>query len=491
MDPLPAVVSSPRGGAQRRNLLILSGLAIAIKCVLYLLDPRPALFMGDSASYLATAYLNYIPPDRSFVYGYLLKAIALWPHSLAMAVQTQVAMGAISCCILAWLLIRYVRLSLLAAAFLVCICAIEPLQLLSERYVLTEASATLLLAVMIWIAFAYYENGRLWLLLVDALVGVVLISFRIAYLPFVIASSLLLPFFSPAARSAAIAAVRYRRLAMRTWMPVALTLVLSIAASQLLLRQYRLLYRAMFNPTLRPAYLYHDGYFLLSDFAPIVTPGDYPIAQDRAWVFSRIGIPLADRREREQQHWYPNGICQIMKQVPRQGEYRGNRMARLTALHAIRRDPPGAIRLALASASDYFDADYLRETIRLDQALTLQLTPADAARLWRLFHFARRPEDDNSLVRRWYRFVWPWYIALIFVPPLYLIVLLWLRRWTNAIHWYLLLPTALIVFTSTVLVGRPTVRYETALGWLVFLLIGTVLKLLATSRTAKSAGALS
>lgn len=481
-----AVVPMRRGDRRRRNFLLLCALGTAIKIVLYFVDSRPALFMGDSASYLATAYVNYIPPDRSFAYGYLLKAIALWPNSLETVVQTQVAWSALSCCVLGWALLRYLRLPLLPAAMLVGICAVEPLQLLSERFVLTEAAATLLLSLMIWTAFAYSESSRIWLLLLDALLGVILVSFRMAYLPFVIASSLLVPLLSPAARTPAITGFRYWRVPERKWMSVALSLVLSVAASQVLLRQYRLLYRALFNPSLRPAYLYQEGYFLLSDFAPIVTPDDYPIAKDRAWVFSHVGIPLGDRRGREQQHWLPNGLCEVIKRVPGQGEYRGNRMARLTALNAIRRDPAGAIRLAVASASDYFDSGYLKEAIAFDQGVNLRLSPAEAVPIRQFFAFVRRPEDDNTVIRRWQRFAWPWYIALIFVPAVYLIALASLRRYTRAIDWYLVVPAALIVFTSTVLVGRPTVRYETALGWLVFLLIGTVLARSCHTKPEKS-----
>lgn len=439
--------------------------------------------MGDSGSYLATAYRNYIPPDRSFVYGYLLKAIALWPHSLLTVVQTQVAISAASCSVLAWLLVRHLRLPLLPAAILAALCAVEPLQLLSERYVLTEAGTTLLFSLSIWTAFSYHENGRLWLLPVTALLGAMLISFRVAYLPFVLASSVLIPLLSPRARAAIQAARRRRASTWRAWMPIALSLVLSVVVSQVALREYRILYRSIFNARLWPAYIYHDGYFLLSDFAPLVAPEDYPIARDRSWVFSRIKVPLGDRRLREQQHWFSDGICQVIKRVPGQGEYRGNRMARLTALHAIRRAPLRAIDLVLASASDYFDVEYLRQSIALDQGSGLRLSPANAERIQQLFGFAPTSEDDNSMVRRWSRLAWPWYIALLVVPGVYVAALLLLWRRARTIDWYLALPATLIVFTSTVLVGRPTVRYETTLAWLAFLIAGRML-VLCSPKTA-------
>lgn len=470
----PAISRLPRT-AEKWNALLLCCIAVAVKCIVYLIDARPALFMGDSGSYLATASINYIPPDRSFVFGYLLKWIALWPHSLETVVQTQVAFSAISCCVLGWLLLRHFRISLPLSAILVSLCAIEPLQLLSERYVLTEATATLLFALHVWTAFAYCRRGSFWLLLLQAGIGVLLISIRIGYLPLVLFSSLLLPLLSPVARSSLLATLRHRAPPLRKWVPVALSLLLSVAATQCLLRGYQLLYGSLFNPKLRPAFLYNDGYFLLSDFAPLVTPDDYPVPQDRAWVFSHTTVPLKDRRAREPQRWMAGGICTVIEHVPGQSEFHGNRLARLTALHAIRRNPLGAVRLILGSVADYFDKPYLMGTILTDEAIRLKLSPHDASYFRDFYGFSRKPDDDNTLTRRWHRLLWPWYPALILIPVLYLITVVLLRRSALAIHWYLLLPAAAVWATAAITISRPTPRFETSLAWLTFLLIGSVL----------------
>lgn len=433
--------------------------------------------MGDSGSYLATAYINYIPPDRSFVYGYFLKWIALAPHSLEPVVITQVVMSIASCCIPAWLLLNYCGLSFRASALLVFLCAIEPLQLLSERYVLTEATATLLFAVLVWIAFSYSRSGRWWLLIGQALAGVLLVSVRVAYLPLVIFSALLVPLLSPRAREAVKAIVRRRHLSLRGSVPIVISLLLSAAACQFLLSEYKLLYRSLFNPTLRPAFLYHDGYFLLSDFAPLVKPEDYPIAQDRAWVFSHVTIPLGDRRNREPQRWSQGGICEAIKDLPRQGEYRGNRMARLTALHAVRRDPGGVFRLMIGSVADYFDQSYLQGTLLTDEAFQLNLSQHDQDYFRRVYGFVRQAGDDDSLTRRWHRFLWPWYPALLLIPLAYAGVLLLGWRYTSAVQWYLLLPAGAVWATSAITVSRPTARFETSLGWLAFLLAGSAWRL--------------
>jgi hypothetical protein len=58
-------------------------LVFAIKLLLLWLDPTPQLYMGDSASYIWTALTEWIPADPSYFYGYLVRWLAVWPHSFA------------------------------------------------------------------------------------------------------------------------------------------------------------------------------------------------------------------------------------------------------------------------------------------------------------------------------------------------------------------------------------------------------------------------
>lgn len=471
LHPLPGLSASRSIGTGVRNLLIVCGIGIIIKALFYFLDPRPAIFMGDSAAYLDTAAHDYIPPDRSFTFGYLLKLIALWPHSLNTVVLTQLAMSTAACCILAIILLRYLRLSLAPACILTALCAMEPLQLLSERYVLTEATATFLFAALIWTAFAYWRTGRFWLLLILSPVGVLLISVRVAFLPAVLLLSVAVPLLAPPTRTS------------RRWMVVTIGLMLSIASSQFLLREYRLLYRSLYNPKVRPAYLYADGYFLLSDFAPVVTPADYPDDGSRAWVFSHLGVPLSDPQARDAQRWWNNGLCTVIEHAPGLNDYTGNRVARKTALHAIRRNPVGFARLVLINISGYFQRPFLKKMITMDEEYGWQLTSKESTFFRDLFGFTHRSSDDDSLIHKWHRFTWPWYPLLILVPGLYTFALAVLHRRASSIDWFLLLPAWSLWITAAVTISRPTPRYETPLAWLAFALAGTVWQLTRTRRS--------
>ena len=62
---------------------------IAVKAAWLAVDADPAVFFGDSESYLATALEGWIPPDRSFVYGYILRPFAVWLTCAHLAVRPQ------------------------------------------------------------------------------------------------------------------------------------------------------------------------------------------------------------------------------------------------------------------------------------------------------------------------------------------------------------------------------------------------------------------
>ncbi len=113
-----------------RRLLYLLLAIFLIKGLFLLIDSRPGFFLGDSESYLFTATSGWIPDDRSFVYGYFLRYIALSAHSLRVMVLIQACLSAISAWLLSLYLVRYFRVHFFIAAACGVLCAAEPLQLL-------------------------------------------------------------------------------------------------------------------------------------------------------------------------------------------------------------------------------------------------------------------------------------------------------------------------------------------------------------------------
>lgn len=73
-------------GGERRfelaPLLCIFFLVAACKCAFYIAAPYPSFHFGDSGAYLTTALIKWIPPDRSFIYGFLLRPLVLSSHAL-------------------------------------------------------------------------------------------------------------------------------------------------------------------------------------------------------------------------------------------------------------------------------------------------------------------------------------------------------------------------------------------------------------------------
>src|SRR5689334_12901225 len=88
------------------SLLLTLAAIVCVKSVFLLIDSRPSYLFGDSEAYLTTATVGWIPPDRSFVYGLLLRAIAYRLHSLEAIIYVQALLSALASWILAVALAR-------------------------------------------------------------------------------------------------------------------------------------------------------------------------------------------------------------------------------------------------------------------------------------------------------------------------------------------------------------------------------------------------
>ena len=72
-------------------------------------------------------------------------------------------------------------------------CALDPCQLVWERYVMTETFSLLVYVLVLYWSLAYLRDRRLWQLAVVQALSVLLIGFRMSYLLVVQACTILLP----------------------------------------------------------------------------------------------------------------------------------------------------------------------------------------------------------------------------------------------------------------------------------------------------------
>ena len=113
---------------------------VAVRGAWFLSDRTPMLFLGDSMSYIQTALTGWIPPDRSFLYGYVVRLLGVLPGSLSGLIAFQVACGVVAGLFLAAVILETIGPRPLLAGTLALLWAgFEPLSLLWERYVMARS----------------------------------------------------------------------------------------------------------------------------------------------------------------------------------------------------------------------------------------------------------------------------------------------------------------------------------------------------------------
>src|SRR4029077_14635772 len=136
---------------------------------------------------------GWIPEDRSYFYGYLVRWLALFPHSFTPLLVIQALASGATAIVFALICSRFFELSNTLWFLFGLICALDPLQLVWERYVMTETFSLLVYVLVLYWSLAYLRDRLLWQLAVVQALSVVLISFKMSYLLVVQASTTLLP----------------------------------------------------------------------------------------------------------------------------------------------------------------------------------------------------------------------------------------------------------------------------------------------------------
>lgn len=425
---------------------------LVVKAAIFLIDHRPGLFLGDSQSYLYTALTGYIPDDRSFVYGYFLRLIALWPHSLLNMVVVQTVLSAVSTWLLGFGLLRYANANMGIAAAFTLLCAVEPLQLLYERFMMTETLATFLFCIYFLLCAEYIRRGKIRVLILAQILAVCLISIRISFLPLILLLSVLVPVLGP----------------VREWRKVLTALLAAIVISQSLLYGYRAWNGSLLNR--QPAYLYKDGVLLLGAFSPIVKPVDYPIASQRKAIFSGLKTDVPFPTYRVYQTWADDGLCnRVIREL--KDVQLTNRIARKTAIHAALRDPIGVFKLAVLTFREYMNAQRLQGFIYIDELRNDPFPPDITKTLRDRMNFQTTGNDTDTPVMKWHASGLRWYqFILCFClgsPFLLLLVPRELRKLTllGVVSCLCFLAGALLPVDHTI------PRYLTTAAWMVLFLL--------------------
>ena len=458
----------------------------ALKLLLFAIDSTPKLYMGDSGSYIWTALRGWIPPDRSFFYGYVIRWTALWTGSLTWLLVVQVCLSAITCILFASITRVIFELPEKWSYVFGFLCAIDPLQLLYERYVMTEAISLFLYAFVIYYSLLYLKTRRLQNLVVLQAASVLLIGFRMSFLLQVQIDTIILPLlaFAPDVLK------RIRRRPIAEASPrspaqvCAAHLLLSVMLMFLLHAGYKRTNGWLSHR--EPDYLYSTGTTLLAYLAPVLQPEDAPDPRLGDLIRRGDEFQLKDLRSRNAQRFRPGHLIDRLRKLE-PDQLKANSLAKKTALHALWRDPLGVLGIGWRIYLSYWNVATLKRFAELDFSFR---TPPDdklMARLASRFHLSYSKGTIMSPAQVYYVMAWPYYFLILLAPLLssLAITLKSLRRYAIVLFVHIS-----IMMAMAMTFGSHSIRYLQPISFttLLVLALGAKIALQSFRKDAAVAG---
>lgn len=457
MNALPAGLSPGPGSVHPRpSPQAVAGTFVAllaIKAIWLAGDSTLRLFMGDSASYLHTALTGWVPPDRSFTYGLVVRVSAVDFGSPLALVLLQTVFGIATCLLLIRLLYREldVRWGLAAAAGL--LFAAEPAQLLYERMMMAESAGTLAVTLHVLLLAIYARTGQWRWVPAAVLAGIATISFRFSLLPVVLGLAATVP---------VVAALHAPR---RGSLPLAIVLHLSMVLLVTAGLHLAYLHASKETPQSEATYLPASGMMRIGLVAPMIRAEHFDGTGVPGTILSEVKQDLADPRKREAQVWAPDGLYQTIARHTAQPE----QVARTLTSRALGDDPLRLVQMGWGNATDYFDPGMRGYRIHDD----LGRRPPDAGVLKALrdhLHYdAQGVASSESWVTRWFEAGVPWLIGCLFLlAPLALLTLMlsWHRPARPAVF-VLCLASCGLVASHLLFAHIPSLRYLHPMPWFV------------------------
>ena len=457
-------------------------LIVVLKIFLFALDPLPKMFMGDSACYISTALDGWLPDDRSYFYGYVIRWVALWTESLTPLLLLQSFVSALTALLLAHTCRTIFGLSARSSYIIGFICALDPFQLVWERYVMTETISLFFYVAGLYFSFLYLKHRRIRHLAIVQGFWVLLIGFRMSYLLVVQVSAVLLPImaFCPLL----LATWRNRRGAQaRGFHTVKLAfvhLLTSIAMMLLLHGAYRQANGLFFGR--EPAYLYATGLHLLAFWAPILVPADASDERLARIIEQGDEFDIKELTARNNQRFAPDYLVDRWQEVEPDGP-RASQIAKETALRALRRNPLQVLHLAARTFAQYWNLKDLRHYARIDLGHN-DLTLEQNSMLAESFHLAtdgRIIGAPPTVLQRYFLLSWP-YCYFLLLSPILGVSALYLAR-EKQLALLLLLHLVIILAVTFTFAVAPSLRYLQPVSVLTLLTVALCFRAFLNSRS--------
>ena len=457
-------------------------LIVSLKFFLLALDPLPKMFMGDSACYISTALVGWIPDDRSYFYGYVIRWVALSTESLTPLLLLQSFISALTALLLAHTCRSLFGLSAKASYIIGFICALDPFQLVWERYVMTETISLFFYVAGLYFSLLYLKHRGIRHLVIAQGLWVLLIGFRMSYLPVVQVSAVLLPVM--AFYPLLLATWRSRRgVQVDRFHPVRIALVhllTSIALMLLLHGAYKQVNGWLCGRA--PAYLYATGLHLLAFWAPILVPADASDQRLARIIEQGDEFDIKELTARNSQRFDPDYLVDRWQEVEPDGP-RANRIAKETALRALRRNPLQVLHLAARTFAQYWNLKDLRHYASIDLGHN-DLTVEQNSMLAESFHLAtdgRIIGAPPTVLQQYFLLSWP-YCYFVLLSPILGAWAVYVAR-ERQLTLLLLLHLVIILAVTFTFAVAPSLRYLQPASVLTLLTVAICLRAFVNNRS--------
>lgn len=423
--------------------------------------------MGDSYVHVQTALTGHIPLERSILYGFLVRVLAVPWQSFQPLILLQSLAGAATAVLLAWIMHDFLQVRRSWATLLAVLSVLDPLQLLHERMVLTEAFTQLAFVACMAALILYICRGSAWVLMAAIAVGTIIIALRSVYIPLLLTWPLLAVWVRY--RDSAGTGMTQQRALIHASFALALTLVCHAAFRQTVagLTGYG------------PRYVPEAPYFQLAAWAPVMEPDDAfdaPTA-DLIRRFQQGDHPLGLRSEREYHRWNWQGFVAKFESL-HGTKPQGIVEARRIVWRLLWRHPLGILHVAVGSYADYFSDLWLRpERRRVESGIGAELFAPQIEILRERFNWdAAVGTSRLTPVRHYYHAAWPWYALLLASPFFMLLSLRVALPLLRSIVLFLFFGATVSIVSFCLFGQIPTMRYLAPLSPLVCVMcgIGTV-----------------
>lgn len=386
---------------------------LAVKLAWLMADSTLRLYMGDSMTYLGTAFNFSFTGGRSFVYGWILRFTVLPFDSPELIVVLQSLWSAATAVALFGLLTICLGVRRWIALVAAVLLATEPAQVFLERMVMAETAGLLAFVVGLLLFVVYLRTLKIRWYALGVLLGLGCINLRLSFLPVVLGMAFvvaMLPLFDRAKRS------------------LGIELRAAAAALVLLLTSHFAYVQAYghFSGT-GPGYLAMSGMMRIGLVAPLIRAEHFEGTDVSGDILDDVRRPLDDHWQRGHHIWEEDGLWPLLVKRSAQPE----QVARVITRRAMLDAPLDLVRINIETLGGYFDPGRVHWRM-LDDLGVIPPSEADLALIRQEMNWnARGISALRSPARDLFAASAPWLTFCLFLlAPLALATLVvgWLRR---------------------------------------------------------------